>query len=71
LIFRKEDFLEIAKEINGLECRWVLQQFLPTKGLLNSKFENLKPPTTKFLENIRDACQKEYPHLRIDIKALF
>ena len=68
LIFRKEDFLEIAKEIKGLECRWVIQQFIPTKGLMNPKFESLKPPTGEFLEAIKEACQKEFLNLRIDIK---
>jgi len=68
LIFRKEDVLEIAKEINGLNCRWVLQPFKSSRGTLDQKISNIKSPTKKFLENLKKDCQKKYSNLRIDIK---
>ena len=70
LIFRKNDILEIAKEINGLNCRWVLQQFISNKGTLDPKLNSIESPTKKFLENLKKECQKKYSKLRIDIKAM-
>ena len=45
LIFRKNDILEIAKEINGLNCRWTLQQFISGKGTLDPTLGNIESPT--------------------------
>ncbi len=70
LIFRKEDILEIAKEINELNCRWVLQPFKSSKGTLDPILNSIESPTKKFLENIKKVCQKKYSNLRIDIKAV-
>ena len=70
LIFRKEDILEIAKEINGLNCRWVLQQFIDEKRTVDSKLSKLESPRKGFLEDLKQACQKKYSNLRIDVKAL-
>lgn len=70
LIFRKHDILEIAKEINGLNCRWVLQQFISNKGTVDPKLNSIESPTKKFLENLKQECQKKYSKLRIDIKAV-
>jgi len=70
LIFRKQDILEIAKESNGLNCRWTLQQFISSKGTLDPKLISVEPPTKKFLENLKKECQKKYSKLRIDIKAV-
>jgi len=70
LIFRKNDILEIAKEVSGLNCRWVLQPFISNKGTLDPKLDNIESPTKKFLENLKKECQKKYSKLRIDIKAV-
>ena len=70
LIFRKNDILEIAKEISGLNCRWTLQQFISSKGTLDPKLNSIESPTKKFLENLKKECQKKYSNLRIDIKAV-
>jgi len=70
LIFRKNDILEIAKEVDGLNCRWTLQQFIFSKGTLDPKLNNIESPTKKFLENLKKECQKKYSKLRIDIKAM-
>ncbi len=70
-IFKKEDFLQIADMIKDFECRWVLQQFEadPEKQIVDNNMKNISPPTKKFIENIRDTCQKKYPNLRIDIRS--
>ncbi len=68
LIFRKEDVLEIAKDIYGLNCRWVLQPFKSNKGTLDQKMNNIKSPTKKFLEDLKKLCQKKYSNLRMNIK---
>ncbi len=70
LIYRKEDILEIAKELDGIKCRWRLQQFRPDlANLVDKRFRNIKPPTKEFLLGLRDACQKVYPNLRIYVDA--
>ncbi|MBU3941927.1 MAG: anaerobic ribonucleoside-triphosphate reductase activating protein [Nanoarchaeota archaeon] len=68
LIFRKEDVLGIAKDINGLNCRWVLQPFKSDKGTLDQKMSNIKSPTKKFLEDLKKVCQKKYSNLRMNIR---
>ncbi len=70
VIFRKQDILEIAEEINGLNCRWVLQPFISNKGTLDLKMNSIESPTKKFLENLKKECQKKYSKLRIDIKTV-
>jgi pyruvate formate lyase activating enzyme len=70
LIFRKEDIFEIAKEINGLNCRWVLQQFIDEKQIVNPKLIKLESPKKSFLNDLKNLCQKKYNDLRIDIKTV-
>lgn len=68
IIFRKEDVLEIAKDIHELNCRWVLQPFKSDKGTLDQKISNIKSPTKKFLDNLKKVCQKKYSNLRMNIR---
>lgn len=69
IMFNKEHILRIASEIKGLDCRWILQQFQPNLGkLANGNMKDLNPPSSGFLENIKEACLKVYPELNIDIK---
>lgn len=68
LMYRKEDILEIAKVVSAIKCTWVLQKFIPSKGLLDKKIESIKSPSTKFLENLKNSCLKEYPDLKIEIR---
>lgn len=65
LIYKKEDILEIAKKINGINCVWVLQQF--NHEGIKSMFGNIESPSLGFLENLKECCMKEYPNLRIHI----
>lgn len=67
LIYKKEDILEIASLINNLECRWLLQQFRANEKVIDKKFRNLNSPTKRFLENLKNSCQKKFPNLRIDV----
>ncbi len=70
-IFKKEDLLQIAEVIKDFDARWILQQFEVSdeRQLVDKNMENIAPPTKKFIENLRDACQKKYPNLRIDIRS--
>ena len=63
LVFKKEHLLEMAKELQGLECTWVLQQFQQEN--VRGRFASIKPPSTEFLEHLRDAVQSRYSNLRI------
>ena len=73
LIYRKEDILRIASEIDsfGLACRWSLQQFRSDFGtVLDPMYKDIDNPRRIFLENLREHCLASYPNLRIDIKAV-
>lgn len=70
LMYRKEDILEIAKELTGLKCRWRLQQFRPDFAkLVDKKFKNINPPNKEFLAGLKEACQKSYHDLSISTDA--
>jgi len=70
LVYRKEDVLEIAKELKNLKCRWRLQQFRPDLStIVDKKFKNIKPPTKEFLLGLKETCQKAYPGLRVSVDA--
>jgi len=69
LVYRKEDVLEIAKEVKDLNCVFVLQQFRNDLGkLVNKNLANITPPTENFLETLRESCLKAYPHMRIRVR---
>jgi len=68
LMFKKEYVLGIAKEIDGLECTWVLQPFYANeKKTVDQRFMKIKPPSKLFLKRLRETCHKEFPNLRIEI----
>ncbi|MBR9677169.1 radical SAM protein [Candidatus Woesearchaeota archaeon] len=67
LMFKKEDLLEIAFEINELQCQWQLIPYKPF-NVRDQKYKDINPPSIQFLENLRLFCQKEYPQLNIVIK---
>jgi pyruvate formate lyase activating enzyme len=66
LLFKKEELMKIAEEIDGIDCRWVLQAFMPE----NTKkgYAHLNPPSQSFLETIRESMLKKYPNMRIEIE---
>ena len=66
--YRKEDILNIAAAIAPLRCRWVLKQFAPDPNLLDKKLENISPPTMKFLETLKEAVQREYPQIAVELE---
>jgi len=66
LIFRKEDFLKISKEIEDINAAWELQPF--RSGMVaDKKMQNINSPTDSFLENLRDSIKKEIPSTNIRI----
>jgi pyruvate formate lyase activating enzyme len=71
LVYKKEDILKIAKLIDGLHCTWVLQQFRPEMGeLINPHLKNIDAPSKKFINNLKNMCLREFPNLRIEVKAV-
>jgi pyruvate formate lyase activating enzyme len=69
-MYRKEDVLAIADLIKDLHCRWMLQQFRPDLGEpIGQNLQQIDSPSKKFLENLKELCLKQYPSLRIDVKA--
>ncbi|HLD37503.1 MAG TPA: anaerobic ribonucleoside-triphosphate reductase activating protein [Candidatus Nanoarchaeia archaeon] len=69
IMFNKEHILRVASEIKGTRCRWILQQFQPNLGkLVNGNMKDINPPSFSFLENLKEACLKVYPEMRIEIK---
>ncbi|MBI4149169.1 4Fe-4S cluster-binding domain-containing protein [Candidatus Woesearchaeota archaeon] len=68
ILYRKEDILNIAAAIAPLRCRWVLKQFVPDPNLLDKKLGNISPPTMKFLETLKEAVQKEYPQIAVELE---
>lgn len=69
LISQPEQLEKIAHEIQGLRCRWVLQQFRPERGTLDPKLATTPSPSRESLEKLRDACSKRYPLMQIEVKA--
>ncbi|MBT4540037.1 anaerobic ribonucleoside-triphosphate reductase activating protein [Candidatus Woesearchaeota archaeon] len=68
LLYRKEDILEIANIVNQLNARWVFQKFDNMAELASKNLQSINPPSLSFLEDIKEACIKQYPQLRIEIK---
>lgn len=71
LIYRKEDILKIAETIKKLDCTWVLQQFRPDQGdVLDERFTKINSPSKDFLDQLKEAVLKNYPNLRVEVKAV-
>jgi pyruvate formate lyase activating enzyme len=66
LLFRKEDFLEMAKEIESILCSWELKAF-SNSVVLDKQMRNITRPTQTFLENIITYLKKEIPNLNVKI----
>jgi pyruvate formate lyase activating enzyme len=67
LIYKKEDILNIAKNIKNIDCVWVLEQF--NNENVEGVFSKIDKPSIKFLKNLKEICLREYPNLRIQIFA--
>lgn len=67
LIYRKEDLLEIAKEIAGLEAIWTLTKFIPNNCLAD-KFNAINSPSDSFMKNLKEFLLSEMPNLKIVIE---
>ncbi|NQU98751.1 anaerobic ribonucleoside-triphosphate reductase activating protein [Candidatus Woesearchaeota archaeon] len=67
LVFRKEDLLKMAEEIEGINAVWELQAF--RSGVVTDRmYREINSPTNSFLENLRDAVKKEIPDINIRLK---
>ena len=66
-VFRKEIFLEIAELIKDIKCSWTLTKFNPKENIL---FSNIIPPSDKFIENLKDILEKEYPKLNVIVELI-
>ncbi|MBI3033067.1 radical SAM protein [Candidatus Woesearchaeota archaeon] len=67
LLYKKEDVLEIAKELKDIDCIWKLKKFTNAEKLMDKRFQALNPPSDQFLEDLREVCLRNYPQLRIEI----
>lgn len=66
LVYRKEDILEIAREIEGINCCWELRPF--RSGLVKDKtLHNINSPTDNFLINLKEAIEKEITGMNVRI----
>ncbi|MFW6014404.1 MAG: radical SAM protein [Candidatus Nanoarchaeia archaeon] len=65
-MYRKEDLIKIAELIKKIDCRWKLQRFEPGE-IVSKRLSEIMPPSEGFMEDLREALQKKYPNLRIDI----
>ena len=62
LMYRKEDLLEIAEEISGINCTWELKPFI-NDIVTDRRMQSINSPTEAFIENIKEAINKEYPDI--------
>ena len=62
LLFRKQDLLQMASELQGIYCEWRLKP-----GMLPSR-QGLEKPSTKFLNQLKKEIKKEYPELMIIVE---
>lgn len=70
LMYRKEDILNIASYLQGMNSIWYLTQFKPKPGkMLDKKLENISPPTREFLLNLKEAVIKKYPKTIVEVRA--
>lgn len=70
LMYRKEDVLNIASYLQGINSPWFLTQFKPRPGkMFDKKIENISPPTRDFLLNLKESVMKKYPSIKIEVRA--
>lgn len=67
LMFKKEDLLEIAYELEGIDSRWELVPY-SSQGVSNKKYSGLNSPSIEFLNTLREEILKEYSNMRVDIE---
>jgi pyruvate formate lyase activating enzyme len=67
LIFKKEDLMKIAEEIEGIDCKWVIQAFKP-ENTKKGAYSQINPPSQNFLETIRETLLKKYSRFRIEVE---
>ncbi|MBR9693346.1 radical SAM protein [Candidatus Woesearchaeota archaeon] len=66
LIYKKEEFLELGKLLDGFQGEWLLVPFNP-EVTLDPSLQGVAPPTARFLDTLVGFIKKEYP--KLDVKA--
>jgi len=66
LLYRKEDVLELAILLDGLDAEWLLVPFDPAVTL-DRALQGVAPPTRNFLDTLVGFVKKDFP--RLDVKA--
>jgi pyruvate formate lyase activating enzyme len=64
ILYKKEDVLSIAAEVEGLRASFVLQAFSP-EGVSTKRLLDVKPPSQEFLQTLREAVLKEHPNMHV------
>lgn len=67
LMFKKEDLLLIAKEIQEINAEWKLKRYSKA-GVKDKILRELESPGTNFLETLKETIIKEYPQIKVDIQ---
>jgi len=65
LMYKIEDFIDIAKEIKGINCSWEIVKFEPQRTIYKT-FQGVNKPTTEFIEKIIENIKKKYPFLNVN-----
>lgn len=66
LMYKKEHFLEIGRQICNINARLILQRFNP-ENVADKRFSEIEPPSVRFLSDIKAMLNKNYPQLRIEV----
>ena len=67
IMFRKEDFLEIANLIKEMNAFWTIRQF-DNSSVLSNNLAGVAPPSHKFMQTIKDAILDEFPDMNIELE---
>ncbi len=67
LIYRKEDILDIAKEIVRFNTTWILSKFLPG-NCLRKKYDSINAPTDNFMNTLKEFILNSFPKMKIEIE---
>lgn len=65
LMYRKEDLLAIAINLESFSGKWHLHPILSDHNLLSKRYEDIIPPSDQFLITLKEAINKSFPNLDI------
>jgi len=67
LLSRKEQMFSIAREIEDLDCVWLLSAFSP-ENVDHKMLKELRPPSREFLNNLAESLRNRHPQLRVTVQ---